>query len=58
MMMGVFQIHGMEPGPLVFITSLDLIWVTFAAMFFANICILGPSLNLNLTLNQTAFPEG
>jgi putative tricarboxylic transport membrane protein len=41
MMMGVFQIHGMEPGPLVFITSLELIWVTFAAMFFANICILG-----------------
>ena len=41
MMMGVFQIHGMEPGPLVFITSLDLIWVTFAAMFYANLCILG-----------------
>ena len=40
MMMGVFQIHGMEPGPLVFITSADLIWVTFAAMFFANVCIL------------------
>ncbi len=40
MMMGVFQIHGMEPGPLVFITSSDLIWVTFAAMFFANIFIL------------------
>jgi putative tricarboxylic transport membrane protein len=40
MMMGVFQIHGMEPGPLVFITSVELIWVTFAAMFFANICIL------------------
>lgn len=41
MMMGVFQIHGMEPGPLVFVTSVDLIWVTFAAMFFANLCILG-----------------
>ncbi len=40
MMMGVFQIHGMEPGPLVFITSTDLIWVMFAAMFFANVCIL------------------
>ncbi|MFQ6017700.1 MAG: tripartite tricarboxylate transporter permease, partial [Kiloniellaceae bacterium] len=40
MMMGVFQIHGMEPGPLVFVTSVELIWVTFAAMFFANICIL------------------
>ena len=41
MMMGVFQIHGMEPGPLVFITASDLVWVVFAAMFFANICILG-----------------
>lgn len=41
MMMGVFQIHGMEPGPLVFITSKELVWVVFAAMFFANICILG-----------------
>ena len=40
MMMGVFQIHGMEPGPLVFMTSVDLVWVTFSAMFFANICIL------------------
>ena len=40
MMMGVFQIHGMEPGPLVFITASDLVWVTFAAMFFANIFIL------------------
>jgi putative tricarboxylic transport membrane protein len=41
MMMGVFQIHGMEPGPLVFITSKELVWVVFAAMFFANIAILG-----------------
>jgi putative tricarboxylic transport membrane protein len=40
MMMGVFQLHGMEPGPLVLITSADLVWVTFAAMFFANLCIL------------------
>ena len=40
MMMGVFQIHGMEPGPLVFITSEELIWVVFAAMFFANCFIL------------------
>lgn len=41
MMMGVFQIHGMEPGPLVFITSKELVWVVFAAMFFANVAILG-----------------
>ena len=41
MMIGVFQIHGLEPGPLVFITSPDLVGVTFAAMFFANLCIFG-----------------
>jgi putative tricarboxylic transport membrane protein len=40
MMVGVFQMHDMEPGPLVFINSSDLVWVVFAAMFFANIFIL------------------
>ncbi len=39
MMIGVFQMHDMEPGPLVFINSKDLIWVVFAAMFYANIAI-------------------
>ena len=41
MMLGIFQIHGMEPGPLIFINSADLVWVTFAAMFWANVAILG-----------------
>jgi putative tricarboxylic transport membrane protein len=41
MMLGVFQLHGMEPGPLVFATSKELVWIVFAAMFFANIAILG-----------------
>lgn len=41
MMVGVFQMHDIEPGPLVFTNSSDLVWVVFAAMFFANICILG-----------------
>ncbi len=39
MMVGVFQMHDMEPGPLVFINSGELIWVVFSAMFFANLCI-------------------
>ena len=39
MMIGVFTIHGIEPGPLVFINSGDLVWVVFSAMFFANIAI-------------------
>src|SRR5210317_2011002 len=40
MMVGVFQMHDMQPGPLVFLTSADLVWVVFAAMFFANCSIL------------------
>jgi len=32
--------HDMEPGPLVFLNSPDLVWVVFAAMFFANLSIL------------------
>jgi putative tricarboxylic transport membrane protein len=40
MMVGVFQMHDMEPGPLVFINSPDLVWVVFAAMFYANVSIL------------------
>jgi len=40
MMVGVFQMHDMEPGPLVFINSEALVWVVFSAMFFANISIL------------------
>ena len=39
MMVGVFQMHDMEPGPLVFINSAELVWVVFAAMFWANISI-------------------
>jgi len=40
MMVGVFQMHDMEPGPLVFLNSADLVWVVFAAMFFANASII------------------
>ena len=40
MMVGVFQMHDLQPGPLVFITNADLVWVVFAAMFFANVSII------------------
>lgn len=39
MMVSVFQMHDMEPGPLVFINSGELVWVVFAAMFYANCSI-------------------
>ncbi|MEZ5908924.1 MAG: tripartite tricarboxylate transporter permease [Hyphomicrobiaceae bacterium] len=38
-MVGAFQIHGMEPGPMVLVTSKELVWVVFVAMLFANIAI-------------------
>ena len=37
--LGAFEIHGIEPGPLVFITSKDLVWVVFAGMLLANLSI-------------------
>ena len=40
MMVAVFQMHDLEPGPLVFYNSPELIWVVFAAMFYANLSIL------------------
>jgi putative tricarboxylic transport membrane protein len=40
MMVVVFQMHDLQPGPLVFMLSPDLIWVVFAAMFYANLSIL------------------
>ena len=40
MMVAVFQMHDLEPGPLVFYNSPELIWIVFAAMFFANLSIL------------------
>lgn len=39
MMMSVFMIHGMEPGPLIMIRAKDLVWVVFVAMLLANMFI-------------------
>ncbi len=39
MMMSVFMIHGLEPGPLIMIRSKELVWVVFVAMLFANLFI-------------------
>lgn len=40
MMLGAFQMHGLDPGPSLFDTSRELVWVVFVAMFSANLCIL------------------
>ncbi|RAI02185.1 hypothetical protein DLJ53_12525 [Acuticoccus sediminis] len=41
MMLSVFQIHGIVPGPLVFATSTDLVGLLFAGMLLANVAIFG-----------------
>jgi putative tricarboxylic transport membrane protein len=39
MMVSVFMVHGMEPGPLIMARAQDLVWVLFVAMFVANLFI-------------------
>lgn len=39
MMVSVFMVHGMEPGPLIMARAQDLVWVLFVAMFIANLFI-------------------
>lgn len=39
MMLAAFQMHGIDPGPSLFLTGADLVWVVFVAMLFANLAI-------------------
>ncbi len=39
-MIGVFNLHDMEIGPLIMIEAHDLVWVLFASMFWASLAIL------------------
>lgn len=39
-LMGAFMMHGMTPGPTLFITNPDVIWGTIASMFVGNIILL------------------
>lgn len=39
-MVGVLTIHDLEPGPLVMIQAHDMVWVLFAAMFWASVAVL------------------
>ena len=40
MMIGVFNVHGMEVGPLIMVEAHDLVWILFASMFWASLAIL------------------
>lgn len=39
MMLAAFQMHGLDPGPSLFITDRELVWIVFVAMFSANLLI-------------------
>jgi putative tricarboxylic transport membrane protein len=39
-MIGVFTLHDLTPGPLIMILDRDLVWVLFSAMFWASCAIL------------------
>ncbi len=39
-LMGAFMMHGMTPGPTLFITNPDVIWGTIASMFIGNVILL------------------
>lgn len=39
-MVGVFEMHGIDPGPLVLRNGANLVWLLFVGMFFANLSIL------------------
>lgn len=39
-MIGVFNLHDMDVGPLLMIEAHDLVWVLFASMFWASLAIL------------------
>ena len=39
-MIGVFDMHDMEIGPLIMVEAHDLVWVLFASMFWASLAIL------------------
>ena len=40
MMIGVFNLHNMDVGPLIMIEAPELVWVLFASMFWASLAIL------------------
>ena len=39
--LGALLIHGMRPGPLLFIQNADVVYAVFIGMFFANVMFLG-----------------
>ncbi|PWG62734.1 tripartite tricarboxylate transporter permease [Spiribacter halobius] len=40
MMLAAFQMHGLDPGPALFMTSRELVWTVFVAMLLANMSIM------------------
>ena len=58
MMIGVFNVHDMEVGPLIMMEAHDLVWILFASMFWASLAILFSALsNPNVSSTCCGFPS-
>jgi len=56
-MIGAFTIHGLQPGPLLFVTSKNLVYAIFIGMFAANILlVLGGLLGVRLFVKVLDVP--
>ncbi len=52
---GVFMIHGMAPGPLLFIQNADVAWAVILAFLVANIVMLPLALAVLRTLSRAVY---
>lgn len=58
MLLSVFQIHGMQPGPLIFSQRPDLIYSFFVAMLIANMLVLlAGFLDVKMAVKITEIPS-
>lgn len=58
-MIGVFNLHDMDPGPLIMVRAHDLVWVLFASMFWASLAILALGvLETKTTVHLLRIPFG
>jgi len=56
--LGALLIHGMRPGPLLFIQNADVVYAVFVGMFFANVIFLGLGLGGAKIFSQILrFPQ-
>lgn len=59
LMLSVFMLHGLEPGPLIMVEQKEMVWQVFVAMFLANCSILCLGyITMRIVLNLLKVPTG